>query len=459
MLPLAGLSLYALVEDGLVSEVDRALLTKVRLLSGAVDQADRELHLEFADPVTRDFLAGERGEHLQLYTAIGDVLYRSPSLGDHSLPLGAVSAEPAHAWVDVPEAGRCRTVTLAFEANVGEESPPGTVPAKLVLVLAHDARDVVQTLSTLRSRLVIVGLATLVVTAATLVWVVRRSARPLVAASERIAMIDESDLSIRLDASRVPSELMPIVKRVNGLLARLEAAFERERSFSDDVAHELRTPLAALRTTLEVENTRSRSPEEYARAIEAAAAIAVELQGMVERLLQLARLDAGCTAIESVRYDLADFAVETWEPYATRAHVRHLRVDLDLQHELQVSFDRELLGLILRNLHDNAVTYADPGGHVRIAVRSDDDGAIHLEVSNSGSRLDEAQASAATQRFWRGDSARTDAGLHCGLGLAVVEKATAALGGTLKLSSRVAGEFVAQVVLNGAARNPRVKPG
>jgi two-component system sensor histidine kinase QseC len=261
-----------------------------------------------------------------------------------------------------------------------------------------------------------------------------------------------------LDATSVPRELLPVVQRVNGLLARLEAAFARERAFSDDVAHELRTPLAALRTTLEVAVTRPRSHDEHVRTIHASAAIVGELQGMVERLLQIARLDAGRPAAVSAPYDLADFALEAWEPYAGRALARGLRVDLDLPHGFEASWDRELFGSILRNLHDNAVTYADTGGHVRIAIRDRENHSIRVEVSNSGSRLDQGQASVATQRFWRGDAARTEAGVHCGLGLALVEKATRALGGTLNLHSRVGGEFVAEVTLPILASRPEIRP-
>lgn len=443
----AGWTLYALVEQSLVGEVDQALIAKTRWLASTVEQEGESLILEFPELDLLEFAAPEQGGFLQLSLADGELLYRSPSLGEETLALGAAAEAPAPEWIELPTGARGRAVTLHFQPHLVAPLGPGVLPAPLALVVARDAREVSRTLATLKGMLVSVGVTTLVIAGAVLVWVVRRSVRPVTAVSERIGTIGEDDLSTRLEETGVPGELVPIVQRVNGLLARLDAAFARERAFSDDVAHELRTPLAGLRATLEVTGTRRRSEEEYAAALEEAATIVDQLQSMVERLLHLARLDAGRSAVESESYDLADLALEAWEPFAARALARGLRVDLHLESGLELSSNRELVGLILRNLHENAVTYAEPNGQVRISTRRFDGRQIALEVSNSGSRLSQEQTSVATQRFWRGDAARTEAGLHCGLGLALVEKATQALRGHLKLRSREGGEFVAEVTL------------
>ena len=138
-----------------------------------------------------------------------------------------------------------------------------------------------------------------------------------------------------------------------------------------------------------------------------------------------------------------------------RPAARDLRVDLELQNGFDVSTDRELLGLILRNLYENAVAYCDRGGRVRIATgpvgRTGLD-LVSVEVSNSGSRLSADELPEATRRFWRGDAARTAAGLHCGLGLSLVEKAAEALGGRLELRSAEGADFVARVTFPGRSR-------
>ncbi len=450
VLALAGWTLYALVERSLVGEVDRALVAKARLLSSMVQQEDRTLEVEFEELDMWEFSTPERGGFLQLWRAGGEPLYRSPSLGDGAFELRAASSALTPEWIDLfpsDVGARGRAVTLHFQPRLelGGSEIGEIVPEKLTLVLARDAREVERALATLKGLLLIVGFVTLAAAGGVLMWVVRRSLRPMGALSERIATIGEQSLSTRLEADGVPGELFPVVQRVNGLLARLEAAFTRERAFSHDVAHELRTPLAGLRSTLEVTGARRRSEQEYADALREGATIVKQLQSMVERLLQLARLDAGRSAVPSERYDLADLALEAWDPFAAQAVARGLQVDLRLEEGLEVSADREIVGLILRNLYENAVSYADAGGEIRIATRQSKSGAISLCVSNTGSRLAREEARAATQRFWRGDAARSEAGAHCGLGLTLVEKATQALGGWLELSSQAGGEFAVEV--------------
>ena len=315
--------------------------------------------------------------------------------------------------------------------------------------MSGDASQVDAVLGTLRVLLLLVGLGTLASAAVVLFGVVRRSLRPVAALSDRVGTIGEASLSTRLDPGGVPGELLPVVQRVNGLLERLEAAFERERAFSNDVAHELRTPLSGLRTLLEVTAKRPRSSAEYAAALADGAHIVEQLQAMVERLLQLARLEAGRRAVDSEPYVLGDVAVEAWEPFAEAAQARGLHVDLAVQSGLEVRSDRELVELILRNLFENAVTYADDGGAIRIATRRANGRGIALEVANTGSRISQGEAAAATRRFWRGDDARSSNGMHCGLGLSLVEKAADALAGSVSLRSQTDGEFGVEVTFPG----------
>ncbi len=450
VLALAGTASYALVARTLVDEVDRALLGKARLLASTVEQEGSELELAFEELDMWEFAGPERGGFLQLWRASGETLYRSPSLGEHRLELPAQASEPVTRWVDLPTGARGRAVGMHFQPRL-ERADSGAPPAQLALELSRDVREVQQALATMRGLLVSVGLITLLVAGAVLVWVVRRSLRPVAAVSERIAALGEEDLSEHLDVAGVPEELVPVVQRVNGLLTRLRSAFARERAFSNDVAHELRTPLAGLRTTLEVAGARPRNENDYASVMRESSAMVAALQAIVERLLQLARLDAHRSNEVPQRHDLADLVLDGWEHFTSQAVSRDLRVDLRLQDGLEVSADRELLGLVLRNLYENAVSYADTGGEIRISTRREDCDEVVHEVTNSGSLLDQDEAAAATQRFWRGDAARANTGLHCGLGLALADKAARALRGRLELRSRKGGEFVATVTLPGSA--------
>ena len=461
VLAVAGWALYVLVEEAVVRQVDDALTAQIRVLGSGVTQTGEVLDLEFIELDMTQFADPAAGEFFQLWV-LGELLYAFPATDEpaHVPPPDAEGLTTA--WIELAEGrpGRVATYALLARPEIEDEGPddegpgddldegfPAVAPAPLVLVLTADAESASATLATLRALLWIVGVGTLLAAGLVLVAVVRRSLRPVGALARDVASIGEESLSTRLDPSGVPGELQPVVGGVNGLLERLENAFERERAFSNDVAHELRTPLAGLRATLEVTANKDRTGVEYAEALNEAAAIAGQLQSMVERLLQLARLDGGRAAVRSDSYVLADVAVEAWEPFATQALERGLRVDLTLENGLEVSTDRELVEMILRNLYENAVSYADRGGEVRISATRADGGGVAIEVSNTGSRLSQEQAVEATRRFWRGDSARADTGLHCGLGLSLVEKAVDALDGQVELRSATEGEFAVAVKL------------
>src|SRR5262249_46404088 len=137
------------------------------------------------------------------------------------------------------------------------------------------------TLAFMRLILVVVGCVSATVSSAVLMIVIAKSLAPLGKLQHDISLLDANDLSARVRSPNLPTELNPLVVRLNELLGRLEMAFERERGFSSDLAHELRTPLAGLRTTIEVTLARQRPRDEYREALQGCQQIAVQLQSLV----------------------------------------------------------------------------------------------------------------------------------------------------------------------------------
>ena len=212
------------------------------------------------------------------------------------------------------------------------------------------------------------------------------------------------------------------------------------------MAHELRTPLAGLRTTLEVALAGQRGLAAFEDALRDGLAISCQLHGMVENLLAMARCEAGQmeTAPESVRLD--ELFRQCWRPLEDAAVGRGLRVRWESVEACVLATDREKLRLILQNVLGNAVAYADAGGHVRLACQAADGGAS-LTVSNSGSALSADDAAHVFERFWRRDAARSDTGVHCGLGLPLCERLAALLGGSIAVRSEAGGDFTVTLLL------------
>ncbi len=259
---------------------------------------------------------------------------------------------------------------------------------------------------------------------------VNRGLRPLRAVAADIATVDARHLARRIGGPDVPKEMRPVVRQLNDLLERLQAAFERERAFLAGAAHELRTPLAGLRAQIEVCLRRVRTDDEYRGTLEESLETAVSLQHIVNSLLQISRLESQGEppAVEPV--DAAALLAEQREHVREAMRKRRLRLDWGVPESLPVQTDAQLLRAVVSNLLVNAADYAESGSWVRVDARSDA-GALHLQVSNPAGRLDLSDVDRLFEPFWRRDEARSEAGFHAGIGLAVVRQAVGALGGTI----------------------------
>ena len=292
----------------------------------------------------------------------------------------------------------------------------------------------------MRLILIVVGCGAAAVSSAVLMIIIGRSLRPLEKLQRDIGLLEARELSARIHSPDLPQELLPLVARLNELLGRLEMAFERERGFSADIAHELRTPLAGLRATIEVTLARSRQADEYKDALRECQQITVQLESLVENLLALVRLESGQQQIELQTLSIDPILQDQWSQFAGLAKQRDLSIEWQLGAEHSLRTDAAYLSIALQNLFANAVEYADVGGWIKVASDSNAKQVI-ITLANSGSRISQADAENAFERFWRGDQARTDVGQHFGLGLSLVKRTVTAMGGTLRAQSDVGGVF------------------
>jgi two-component system sensor histidine kinase QseC len=308
------------------------------------------------------------------------------------------------------------------------------------MVVAGDSSEMERTLARIGWLLALVcGTATLA-SAGSMIWIVRRGLKPVDVLAGKIGRMDDSNLGQRLDLDGTPSELMPVTQRLNELLGRLEEAFSREKSFSSDVAHELRTPLAGVEAALEVCASRPRKPEEYQQTIGRCLDAARRMHGMVDNLLMLARVESHQVKITCEVVAIADLLDECWRLFAARAGERSLHVQFHVEPQCHLRTDREKLRLILHNLLDNAVNYANAGGSIQVKVGRSGD-RLTLCISNSGNCLSKEQAEHVFERFWRGDAARAATGAHCGLGLTLCRRIVELLDGSIAVRCEQAGDF------------------
>ena len=433
-----GVAVYLQVRAALYGEFDASLRAQAAGLAAFVDVDSGEVHVDEEAAQMPEFSRRGSGQYYLVSDAAGRSA-RSRSLGEANLalPRDAV-AEPGSVRfgeTDLPGGASGRVVSLAVRVTSehGEQDDEHAGNARgavLTVTVARDETGLLRTLAQIRWMLVTVCALGIGLSATLLAFLVRRSLRVMDRLAGELEGLGATDLSRRVGLEAMPAELRPVVETVNGLLGRLAEAFERERAFSADVAHELRTPLASLQTTLDVSLRRPRDEAAYRASLARCRGITRQMRSLVENLLTMARAEGGQLALGREAMDAAALVREHWQAFAEQAAARGLRVEWKGEGSGVVETDREKLGLIVRNLLDNAVSYTPEGGTVTIAEGAAG-GWWTLCVRNSGCALSEEQVERVFDRFWRADAARTETEVHAGLGLSLSRRLAELLGGTL----------------------------
>jgi heavy metal sensor kinase len=242
----------------------------------------------------------------------------------------------------------------------------------------------------------------------------------------------EHDLQRRVEVDVPPDELGELVQTFNGMLARLEASFESLRRFTADASHELRSPLALMRSELEGTLARARTPAEYEQVLRGLEAEVEHMSRMVDQLLLLARADAGALRPAETNLDVADFLEETAARWRPVADSRHVRVDVDAPDSGSVWADPDLLRRLMDNLIDNATRHAPEETAVRLTGAAAA-GGWNIDVRDQGPGVPTAARSVLFERFARVDGARDRDSAGAGLGLALSRAIAESHGGRLQL--------------------------
>lgn len=258
-------------------------------------------------------------------------------------------------------------------------------------------------------------------------WIVRRGLLPLRYVTAEVQRRDMRSLR-PLGSEHLPREIEPLVGELNRLLARLQVAFDTQRAFISDAAHELRSPLTALRLQLQLMD---RAPDDAAREeargrLGAAVERAIHL---VEQLLTLARNDPQEAPGEMQAVDLAAVAAQGITDTHDLAMARHIELSLDATPGIMIRGDAEALRTLVRNLVDNAVRYTPLAGTVQVRCRSAAEGAV-LEVIDNGPGIAASDRERVFDRFYRRASAQESG---TGLGLAIVKAIAERHGASVRL--------------------------
>jgi len=285
--------------------------------------------------------------------------------------------------------------------------------------------------------LLVVGVIGLVGVAGLLVWQLAGMAlAPVRAMSAAAREISEHDLKRRVQSNLPPDdELGELALTFNEMLSRLDRTFDSLQRFTADAAHELRAPLAVMRSQVEVTLRRPRTPTEYRSSHETLLQEIKRLSRIADQLLMLARVDAGALSMSFREFDFPDLLEETagrWRPVAKE---QGIALDSAIPQEGRMIGDEDLVARLLDNLLDNAIRHTPRGGEVRLEA-SGTDRNWRITVTDTGPGLQGDVRRHLFERFVRGDSVRGRTTGGAGLGLSLSLAIAQLHGGTIELADR-----------------------
>ncbi|MEA2736669.1 MAG: two-component system, OmpR family, heavy metal sensor histidine kinase CusS, partial [Humisphaera sp.] len=244
------------------------------------------------------------------------------------------------------------------------------------------------------------------------------------------------NLGRRIDVNAMPIELVPMTRRLNEMLERLQNVFQQRKQFLADAAHELRTPTAALLTTLEVALRRPRDQAALMETMKSGLADARRLRKLVEQLMEHARSEHLRGPESMQEADVPAMLRECVQIVTPLAREKDISITEELPAELPFVTQRERMRSIVLNLLSNAIEYNRHGGSVRLAAEREN-GVLRLTIADTGQGITPEQLPQVFEPFYRGGNGRGDDPEHLGLGLFLVRSHVDALHGKCEIDSKV----------------------
>ncbi|HEY3656290.1 MAG TPA: ATP-binding protein [Steroidobacteraceae bacterium] len=255
---------------------------------------------------------------------------------------------------------------------------------------------------------------------------------------QTISAIIHGDLKHRLPTHLSDDELNTLSRIINGMLDQIELLVHGVRNVSNSIAHDLRTPLAELRSRLEELALIRPSSDETFAEIDGAVADVDRVIRIFDALLRLAEIDAGMRRSGFVAVDVADLASTAVEFYAPAAELKGITLTFHSSGPTTVAGDPVLLAQALSNLIDNALKFAPENGMIGVAVLRRADGAVQIAVADNGPGITDTEKAKVVERFYRGDASRGTPGV--GLGLSLVQAVAKLHGSALELFDGTPGD-------------------
>ncbi len=413
---------------------DRALLDTALDLGRSVRESGNQLYLDLPQPVIDMLISGQQGRFYYRANGPGGAyITGDPDLPD---PPGDALDKRITYYDAVYRKMPIRAVALRVPVQ------PGSGKGAVLIQVAERTKLREEFARQIMIRMMIPQGILVLLSTLTIWFGLGLGLRALTAVRREIENRSHVDLS-PLDETGAPVEVRPLVRAMNGLLARLSAALAAQQRFIADAAHQLRTPVAALKTQAELAARQARDGElsDTLRQLHTAADHAARL---VNQLLTMARAEPGShRSVMRQLVDLSALAREATGEWVPRALTRNVDLGFDDSPTgSTINADPFLIRELLGNLVDNAIRHTPPGGHVTVRVRGENGNTV-LEVEDDGAGIPAGEREKVFERFYRLPGGSPEG---CGLGLAIVREIAQGHGAQVSAHAGVSGRGTRMIV-------------
>lgn len=453
LLLVTGSVLWLLLRTSFTREFDLAQEARAQAIATLVVARGDSIEFDFADEIMPEFSRVEEPEYFELFREDGTPFERSVSLGERNLSLPPPGTDGSGWNVRLPDGRPGRALAMRFTPQLGDESleearehaaSRGSA-SPMTLVLARDGKAIAHVMSAVTLWVLLAGLALALISVVLVRQTVASGLRPLGHFSEAVQALSLSSLRTDRLSTPLPIEVEPVRVRLVETLQRLSEAFEREKRFTASAAHELRTPIAELKSIAQYALKWPEEPANAGKTNQEVLRLALRMEQLVSTLLSIARSADAEVALPRESIRLARLVNDVRGSLDARARARGLTWDLAIPSPVVAHTNAPLLESLLGNLLENAVSHAREGTPIRIEAHQRA-AALELVVRNACDGLAPEDVAHAREPFWRRPQTGSE-GTHAGLGLTLAAAIADALPAELELELEEKTIFVARVSL------------
>jgi len=429
LLAVFGTAAYFMLSTNLYRNLDEALRTRVAELEGSIKLEKGQITFEqkFNDLVF-------------IYNADGALLQRlGPNVkfsNIEKLVQQALFGQSSFLTASTTEGQDVRLYGAPF--NIDSRT-------RIAVIVGRLPQDIQNMLAIFRVVIFYLALAVLILAGSGGLFLANRTLKPVYHITNVAQGIGEGDLSRRINIQS-EDEMGKLASTLNGMIARLEEAFDRQKQFAADASHELRTPLAVIQAESSLALDKKRTQAEYRRSLELVSQEVAYMSEIIGNLLQLARGDASFEQLNLEDVNLRDLWDELAVNMEALTREKGLQFLRDPMEELSVKGDKLKLKRLFLNILDNAVRYTPSGGSITVSLMRNEDNAV-VSISDTGIGIPAEHLPFIFDRFYRVDKARSRAEGGTGLGLSIASSIAKMHGGNIEMESQVGKGSSVRIIL------------